>query len=74
MTSQKWAALLPGSGVDTLSSFKKQGVKGSACRWYVKRVEQYLQAYPDQKMLTHAPGLVLRFLKDEGRNTSLKDW
>jgi len=53
---------------------QKQGVKGSGRRWYVKRVEQYTQTYPDQKLLAHTPGLVTRFLEDEGRNTSLKDW
>jgi len=33
----------------------------------VKRVEQYTQTYPDQKLLMHTPGLVPRFLEDEGR-------
>jgi len=42
---------------------QKQGVKGSACRCYVKRVEQYTQAYPDQKLLTHTPGPVTGFWK-----------
>jgi len=37
-------------------------------------VGQYTQAYPDQKLLTHTPELVTRFLEDEGRNTQLKDW
>jgi len=53
--------------------FQKQGVKGSACRWYVKRVEQYTQANFDQKLLAHAPRLVAQFLDNEGRNTKLKD-
>ena len=30
--------------------------------------------YPDQKLLTHAPGLVPRFLEHKGRNTRLKNW
>jgi len=30
--------------------------------------------YPDQELLTHTPGPAPRFLEDEGRNTSLKDW
>ncbi len=53
---------------------QKQGVKGSTCRWYVKRIEQYIQAHPDQKLLTHTPRTVTRFLENEGRNTQLKDW
>ncbi len=53
---------------------QKQGVKGGACRWYIKRVKQYTQAYPDQKLLAHTPELVTRFLDDEGRNTKQKDW
>lgn len=53
---------------------QKQGVKGTACRWYVKRVEQYLHAYPDQKLTTHTPELITQFLEGEGRNTALKDW
>jgi len=43
--------------------FQKQGVKGSACHWYVKRVVQYTQIYPDQKLLAHTPVLVTRFLE-----------
>ena len=53
---------------------QKQGVRGNVCRWYIKRVKRYTQAYPDQKLLTHTPELVTRFLEDEGRNTKLKDW
>jgi len=53
---------------------QKQGIKGIACRWYVKRVVQYTQTYPDQKLLAHTLKLVTRFLEDESRNTKLKDW
>ncbi len=74
ITSQKQIALPIDSGIDTLNSFKNRGVKGGACRWYIKRVKQYTQAYPDQKLLTHTPELVTRFLEDEGRNTKQKDW
>ncbi len=33
-----------------------------------------LKLNPDQKLLTHTPELVTRFLDDEGRNTKQKDW
>ncbi len=46
---------------------QKQGVKRGACRWYVKRVEQYTQVHPDQKLITHAPETVTRFLETWGQ-------
>ncbi len=53
---------------------QKQGVKKTACRWYVKRVEQYIQVYPNQKLATHTPALIAQFVEGEGRNITLKEW
>jgi len=44
-----------------IECIQKQGVKRNACRWYVKWVEQYTQANPDQKLFTYTPWLVARF-------------
>ncbi len=62
--------MLPPDVWDSYIEFiQKQGVKGYAGHWYVKRVEQYTRTYSDQKLLTHAPELVTRFLENEGRDT-----
>jgi len=40
----------------------KQGIKPAQHRWYVRRIEQYISHYADQKLVTHTSELVLSYL------------
>ena len=51
-----------------------QGVKDTVRRWHVKRVEQYIAYYPDERLASHTPQHVTKFFKELGRNSRLKDW
>lgn len=50
------------------------GVKTSAQRWYVRRVEQYISHYQGQKLATHTPGHVNRYFQEIGSQNGLEDW
>lgn len=50
------------------------GVKQSSARWYVKRVEQYIAYYPDERLARHTAGHVTRFFTEIGRSSQLKAW
>ncbi len=52
----------------------KQGVGESYLRWYVIRAEQYLKANPGKKLAQHSADDVNAYLKNLGRNETLKDW
>lgn len=51
-----------------------QGVKKSATRWYVIRVEQYINANSDKKLAQHSPNEVKKFLTTLGLISQLEDW
>jgi integron integrase len=52
----------------------KQGIKPAQHRWYVRRVEQYISHYSDQKLANHTPEQVSSYLHRLGRERSLEDW
>ena len=49
-------------------------VKESIRRWYVKRVEQYIQRYPNERLRSHSPQHVVDFFTEMGRDGKLSDW
>ena len=57
-----------------INKLEKQGVKAKMLRWYVIRAEQYLKAFPDQKLATHGPHEVQAYLEKVGRKQGLEDW
>lgn len=52
----------------------EHGVKESVRRWYVKRVEQYIQHYSDERLRTHSAQHVVGFFTEIGREGKLSDW
>ncbi len=52
----------------------KQGVKSSSTRWYVRRAEQHIKAYPDKKLLEHKAVDVSDYLQKVGRSDNILDW
>jgi integron integrase len=52
----------------------EQGVKENIRCWYVKRVEQYIRHYPDERLRSHSSRHVERFFTDLGRDGKLADW
>lgn len=52
----------------------EQELKESVRRWYVKRVEQYIQHYPDERLRSHSPQHVVDFFTEMGREGKLSDW
>ena len=57
-----------------IESVNKQGVTPPVDRWYVRRSEQYITAFPDKKLVAHTPNDVTNYFANLGRDTSLKDW
>ena len=53
---------------------KAYNIPRKSIRWYVKRVEDYLQGYPDCPVERHTPDVVENYLKDLERNSRLLDW
>lgn len=49
-------------------------VKPDVARWYVRHAEQYIKAFPDQRLATHTTQNIEQYLQDKGRNKRLKDW
>jgi integron integrase len=49
-------------------------VKPGTERWYVQHVEQYIKAFPEQRLVTHTAQNIEQYLQDKGRNKWLKDW
>jgi integron integrase len=43
-------------------------------QWYVKRVEQYLAYYPEERLRTHTPQHVTRYFTETSLQQSLTDW
>ena len=52
----------------------EQGVKKSATRYYVLRVEQYIQAVPDKRLRDHEPKDVVEYFEAQGRLDRIEDW
>lgn len=52
----------------------KHGINPPFDRWYVRRCEQYITAFPDKKLTAHTPNDIDGYLTHLGRNTSLSEW
>ena len=52
----------------------EQKVKVKVRRWYVKRVEQYIRHYPDERLRIHTAQHVVDFFTEMGREGKLSDW
>ena len=57
-----------------INTLVEQEVKESVRRWYVKRVEQYIRHYPDERLRTHSAQHVVAFFTEIGREGKLSDW
>ncbi|MDT8453427.1 MAG: integron integrase, partial [Gammaproteobacteria bacterium] len=57
-----------------INTLINQEVKDSVRRWYVKRVEQYIRHYSDQRLRTHTAQHVVDFFTEIGREGRLSDW
>ena len=57
-----------------LKAIHDQGVKAPYDRWYVRRAEQYIEAYPGQSLDQHRGENVQSYLEDIGRKQTLADW
>jgi integron integrase len=53
---------------------KSYNIPTKSVRWYVKRVEDFLQAYPGVSFPNHTPENVENYLKRVSRNGRLRDW
>ena len=51
-----------------------KGVKPSVARWYVIRIEHYIEYYKDKRLVTHGPGDVEKYLAKQGQNPKIQDW
>jgi integron integrase len=52
----------------------KQGVNVKFRRWYVMRVEAYIRYYPEERLRSHTPQHVVRFLTEAGLQRGMTDW
>jgi len=57
-----------------LAELGQNGVKSSAARWYVLRVEEYLKAHKGRKLLDHRTDDVVSYLQAVGRDRRLETW
>lgn len=51
-----------------------KGVKPSATRWYVIRVEQYIKYFPNKRLAEHSHDNVNEFLKTISQDGKIADW
>lgn len=59
---------------DFIEVCRGQEVAERAIRWYVLRVERYLQAHPDLPLALHSGTHVDSYLEKAGRSTALSAW
>ena len=57
-----------------ISKLTSYGVKPGVLRWHVLHVEQYIKAHSHIKLAQHNALTVEIYLKNKGRNTTLRDW
>ena len=57
-----------------VANLLNRGVKEKVARWYVRRAEQYLNAFPDRKLAEHTARDVTGYLESVGRKGGLEDW
>ena len=52
------------------AQLRQNGVKETAARWYVVRVEQYIKAYPEKRLVSHSTEDVESYISQFGREKS----
>ena len=57
-----------------IEALYKQGVKESSQRWYVRRVEQYIKRFSDERLQLHTTEHVTKYFTEMGHEGSLSDW
>lgn len=57
-----------------LNFIDKNGVNPKVSRWYVIRVEQYIEAFSQKKLLHHQPADVTNYLTNIGKIGRIQDW
>ncbi|BAU57787.1 hypothetical protein HH1059_10880 [Halorhodospira halochloris] len=57
-----------------IHQLQSQGVKPSAAKWYLKRAEQFIAAFPNRRIHNIDPEQVNGYLKSLGRDSRLEDW
>jgi len=57
-----------------IEKLKPYQVKPNHTRWYVRHAEEYIKAYPDQRLATHTPQILEQYLQEKGRNSRLRGW
>lgn len=57
-----------------LALLHESGVHPPADRWYVKRVEAYIQAHPERRLSEQGPEDVTAYLAELGRLGRMEDW
>ena len=55
-----------------IEKLKPYQVKPNHARWHVRHAEEYVKAYPDQGLATHAPQILEQYLQEKGRNSRLE--
>ena len=53
---------------------RQADVPERALRWYVRRVEEYIQAHPGKRLRAHGPSDVKEYLLQAGRSGNLHGW
>lgn len=53
---------------------KSYGVNKGACRWYVRRCEDYIKCYKETRLVEHDASFVEKYLQRLGRKTLIQDW
>lgn len=57
-----------------LKLLHKQDIEPPYDRWYVRRAEQYIAAFPDKRLGEQSPEDVDSYLAEVGREGALEDW
>ena len=57
-----------------LEIINSQGIQAPFDRWYVKRAEEYICAFPNKRLKEHSKKDVTDYLTEFGRKKDLKDW
>lgn len=57
-----------------ISKTKTYGINPKAARWYVRHSEDYIKAHPGQRLATHSPPDLEKYLRAKGRSPHLEEW
>ncbi|HBT87898.1 MAG TPA: integron integrase [Desulfobacter sp.] len=57
-----------------INRLKNIGIKDNVIRWYVIRAEQYIKAFPDNRLEEHGPEEVAEYLEQQVRTEGIEAW